>query len=93
MGGVNILQYPHMEKVSCTCCLLVLIGIPGSGKTTFSRHLSDYITSLTHLQWRPLVISFDDFYPIDLRYHNSRDVALVKVGMYDKWSVVLISLL
>lgn len=54
------------------CCFLILIGLPGSGKTSLAKRLCRHLetadpdTSVVH-------ISYDDLIPLDLQAEMSRD--------------------
>ncbi len=68
------LHMAQQEKYKTSTCLLLLIGIPGCGKTTFSRYLAAHLRSAAQFQWNPLVVHFDDFYPPDQRQYNQEYV-------------------
>ena len=65
-------------KYKTGTCLLLLIGIPGCGKTTFSRFLAAHMRSAGQFQWIPVVVHFDDFYPPDQRQHNKKYVICIR---------------
>lgn len=58
-----------MEDGMCPICLLLIFGIPASGKTVLARSiLSERRKPEMNPQWTWLAIHFDDFYPLDTRY-------------------------
>lgn len=66
--------------VSSPACILLVYGIPGSGKTTLSRALLEHYKGSSGLKeasqtkgsgsgskWNFFAVHFDEFYPPDLR--------------------------
>ena len=56
-------------------CILLVMGIPGSGKTALTRSIVD-----EHHKWTYFAVHFDDFYPPDLRVENEQEFGM-KVDM------------
>ena len=58
------------EDGSCisfpSACLLLVCGVPGSGKTLLTKLLVD-VGGKAHGSWLWLAVHFDDFYPLDTR--------------------------
>ena len=52
------------------CCLLVLCGIPGTGKTTLAQQLVWRGREQTPDSWCFVHICLDDFYPVDTRAYR-----------------------
>ncbi len=73
-----------MDMESRPACIVLIYGIPGSGKTLLTRHLS--FTSArrdpcegehasvvgSERDWETVPVHFDDFLPPDLRLHARR---------------------
>jgi len=58
-----------------SACLLLVCGVPGSGKTLFTKLLIE-VGGKAHRSWRWLAVHFDDFYPLDTR--TAQRQAMVK---------------
>ena len=55
------------KGLSQPICLLLVFGIPASGKTFLSRSILDHVSKEGQSEWTWLAIHFDDFYPPDSR--------------------------
>lgn len=56
------------EELLCPCCLLLILGIPASGKTLLARAILKRRTQDTAVsKWIWFGVHFDDFYPPDTR--------------------------
>lgn len=70
-----------MESAASPACILLVYGIPGSGKTTLSRALLEHCKSEvsgrqasqakraegSKSKWNWIAVHFDEFFPPDLR--------------------------
>ncbi len=54
-------------KPTC-CCILVVSGSPGIGKTTFSQQICDYMQNRQRML-KPFLISYDDLIDTELESH------------------------
>lgn len=54
-------------KPTC-CCILVVSGCPGIGKTTFSQQICDYIQQRESM-FKPFLLSYDDLIDTELESH------------------------
>lgn len=57
-------------------CILLVMGIPGSGKTALTRSIVD-----RNQKWISLAVHFDDFYPPDLRVEKKQESGM-KVDLF-----------
>lgn len=62
-------------------CLLVLCGLPASGKTTFAKSFRKFLHAITDHSWLPVHISYDELLPSSAEenlFEKERNENLVK---------------